>query len=328
MKYRCHSTLSGITTEGFSSAGLRSLTGSSRSFPHRLHLKRSDVTTVQIEAVEHMSISGVQDKISLRLERGKLIPVESNGRYILKPVPSTIIPKFTDDVPANEHVTMQIASQIFKIPAAANACIYLADGSMAYITRRFDYRGESKVAQEDFCQLLSRSSETHGPNYKYEGSYEEIGRILKEYCKAHVVEMEKLYSLITFNYVFSNGDAHLKNFSLHESPYGDYVMTPAYDLVCTSMHFPREGRTALDLFDEYESPSYLRNGYYGKEDFLVLAERYGIKEERAQRVLGSYPARKAEVENLIERSFLSDEAKSDYRGRFQDRLKAIEQKLT
>ena len=91
--------------------------------------------------------------------------------------------------------------------------MFLKDQSMAYITRRFDYRDKAKVGQEDLCQLSSRSPDTHGKNYKYDGSYEEVGRILKRFCKAQVVEIEKLYRLIVFNYVFSNGDAHLKNFS-------------------------------------------------------------------------------------------------------------------
>jgi serine/threonine-protein kinase HipA len=34
----------------------------------------------------------------------------------------------------------------------------------------------------------------------------------------------------------SNGNAHLKNFSLLESKSGDYVMSPAYDLVNTRIH--------------------------------------------------------------------------------------------
>ena len=270
-----------------------------------------------------MSISGVQDKISLKLVRGKLLPVERDGEYILKPVPSLIIPKYVKDVPANEHLTMQIASQVFGISTAANACLYLKDDSMAYITRRFDYREGSKIAQEDFCQLSSRSPETHGKNYKYDGSYEELGRIIKRYCKAHMVEMEKLYRLIAFNYLFSNGDAHLKNFSLHETPYGDYVMTPAYDLICSSMHFPDESRTALDMFDNYETSSYLRNGYYGREDLLMLAEMYGIQKPRAVKVIESYAEKASEVTQLISRSFMSDEAKEDYYRRFKDRLNAV-----
>ena len=179
------------------------------------------------------------------------------------------------------------------------------------------------MPQEDFCQLSGCSPEQNGKNYKYDGSYEELGRILKQFCKAHIIELEKLFRLIVFNYLFSNGDAHLKNFSLHESPYGDYVLTPAYDLICTSMHFPEESRTALELFDDYESDFFSNNGFYGREDFMVLAEMYCLKTSRARNILEAFPARKELVENLIHRSFLSESARIDYLKRFEDRLLAI-----
>lgn len=41
---------------------------------------------------------------------------------------------------------------------------------------------------------------------------------------------------VVFNYLFGNGDAHLKNFSLQATSGGDYVLTPAYDLLHTSIH--------------------------------------------------------------------------------------------
>ena len=39
-----------------------------------------------------------------------------------------------------------------------------------------------------------------------------------------------------FNYLIGNGDAHLKNFALIESDHGDYILAPAYDLMCTALH--------------------------------------------------------------------------------------------
>lgn len=323
MTYQCHSTLADTKNEGFSSTGLRLLTGGRRKFPHRLPYGRADISTVQMEKADHMSISGVQDKISVCLQRGELVPVDSAGEYILKPVPSRPLPRFELEVPANEHLTMQIASQIFGIPTAANACVDLNDGSLAYIAKRFDRRGDLKVPQEDFCQLSGRSPESHGKNYKYDGSYEEMGRILQRHCRAYPVEIEKLFRLIVFNYVFSNGDAHLKNFSLCESIDGDYILTPAYDLVCTSMHLPNESRTALDLFDEFESPFYSQNGFYGADDFLQLGKVFCMQHHRAEAIIMRFPDAQDHTVDLIERSFLSDEAKADYRHRLDDRLKAI-----
>jgi serine/threonine-protein kinase HipA len=317
------STLADIPSEGYSRVAEKLLAGGSRKFPFRLEFNRTDVVEFRMKSAEHMSISGIQDKISLKLVRGRLLPTEKDGEYILKPVPSADIPLFRSDVPANEHLTMQIAAQVFGITTAVNAAIQFADGELAYVTRRFDRRDGRKIPQEDFCQLSNRSEQTRGKNYKYDGTYEEVGRILRQFCKAYPVEVEKLFARIAFNYVFSNGDAHLKNFSLYGSEFGDHILTPAYDLICTSLHFPEEGRTALDLFDSYESKHFRRNAFYGRSDFLHLAEVYGMNMARAERLLDQFQSREDAASDLIRRSFLSETAKTDFLTRLGDRLQAI-----
>jgi serine/threonine-protein kinase HipA len=321
--FRCLSTLADIPIEGYSAKAERMLAGGNRAFPYRLTFNRADVVEFRMKAAEHMSISGIQDKISLKLVRGELTPTEKDGEYILKPVPSADIPLFKTDIPANEHLTMQIASQVFGIATAVNGCIHFANGELAYITRRFDRRMGVRIAQEDFCQLSARSEETAGRNYKYDANYEETGRILKQYCKPYAVEIEKLFARIVFNYVVSNGDAHLKNFSLFQSEFGDLVLTPAYDLICTSLHFPNEARTALDMFDNFETQSFRANGFYKRPDFLKLAEFFGMNIERAIKCLNQFAINKEQVLDLIARSFLFDQAKTDFSNRFNDRLHAI-----
>jgi len=317
------STLRDSQNEGFTPPAARQLAGGNRKFPHRLTFNRTDVVEFRIQAAEHMSISGIQDKISLKLIRGKLEPTESDGEYILKPVPTADIPRFKEDVPANEHVIMQVASQLLGIAVPPNAVIRFADGELAYIVKRFDRRDGQKIGQEDFCQLSNRSEETAGRNYKYDSSYEEVGQILKQFCKAYPVEIEKLFTRIVFSYVFSNGDAHLKNFSLFRSEFGDYVLTPAYDLLCTSLHFPTEARTALEMFDTFETESFRNNAFYKRPDFLKLAELYGIRPDRAERILQRFVSAAPDASSLINRSFLSTGARQDLRHRLQDRLRAI-----
>ena len=120
------------------------------------------------------SISGVQAKVLLDLIDGEFRLVESGGDYILKPVPSDSESRFAADIPANEHLTMQIASRIFGIETAENCCVRFADGELAYLTRRFDRRDGGAVRQEDLCQIAGRSEDTHGSSYKYDFSYEEM----------------------------------------------------------------------------------------------------------------------------------------------------------
>ena len=47
--------------------------------------------------------------------------------------------------------------------------------------------------------------------------------------------MERFFELVVFNYIYANGDDHLKNFSLILQG-EDYRLAPAYDLLNTSLH--------------------------------------------------------------------------------------------
>ncbi len=83
---------------------------------------------------------------------------------------------------------------------------------------------------------LVRRRITPDTDFKYDYSYEEIGLLFQKYVPSWRIEIEKvLYACTSFNYAFSNGDAHLKNFSLLETEFGDYTMSPAYDLVNTRL---------------------------------------------------------------------------------------------
>lgn len=121
-------------------------------------------------AATRLSISGIQTKMSLALREGRLEMTETGGQYILKPIPHGTF-QHLDAVPINEHLTMQIARQVFGISVAENALVAFDDGEPAYLVRRFDVQDDgSRSLQEDFAQIASRSEETHGVNYKYDSS--------------------------------------------------------------------------------------------------------------------------------------------------------------
>ncbi len=221
---------------------------------------------------------------------------------------------------------MRIASRVFGIQTAENEIVAFQDGELAYLTRRFDYRDGVKVRQEDFCQLSERSAKTHGSNYKYNASYEECAEIVRRCCSASRVELPKLFRRILFCYVFSNGDAHLKNFSLYESRQGDMVLTPAYDLVATSVHIPSETPLALDLFaDGHFTSAFEQLGFYSSADCLELGKCFGLSEARCRRECADFLSSVDAVKIEVESSFLSAAAKSDYLAAFLNRLKAVRQ---
>lgn len=273
-----------------------------------------------------ISISGVQLKYSLQLKNGQLELCEKEGAYILKPIPEARQLIELNAAPENEHVTMQIAEQIFGLKVAANALIYFKDGEPAYITKRFDVKENgTKYLQEDFAQLTQRTTHTHGETYKYEGSYAEIGTLIRQYVAAAIPALESFFKLIVFNYFISNGDAHLKNFSLFRTIENEYQLTPAYDLMSTVIHTPHESDVALSLYDnDLESDFYAKYGFYGSSNFLELANRLGIIENRAKRIIQFMLNKKTEVESLVNNSFLDESIKEKYVLNFQDKIKRME----
>ena len=281
-----------------------------------------------------ISISGAQFKQSLILEKNKLRLTKEGekGQYILKPIPFRAPFGRAEELPANEHLTMQIAKQAYGINTAESALVFFKNGEPAYLTKRFDIskKGE-KIAQENFATLLGLSKEKDGNNYKYYGSYEGLAIVLRKYVSAYPVEVEKYFELILFNYIFNNGDAHLANFSLQQTTSGDYVFSPAYDLINTSIHISEDSFFALSdgLFNgDYESDSFQTLGYYAYDDFYEFGIKIGMMESRVRKLLDKYRNMNPKTNTLIQHSFLSDPIKIVYRNRYSERLKMIDNSFT
>lgn len=322
---RCLSTLRPTRGQPWSRGAITSLWDGRKVSPI-LEFDLPEFHRFRADHSDRISISGVQEKISLRIEKGKLVPTETEGQYILKPVPSLPSLECRDQVPANEHLTMQVAGQLFGIEIPPNGIVFFPDGSPAYLVKRFDREPGSGVKrpQEDFCQLSHRTRSTGGPNYKYDGSYEELGRILKRYCGSYSIEIEKLFRQIVFHYAVGNGDAHFKNFSLVPTPLGDYVLSPAYDLLNTRLHVPTESALALDLFDDdFETESFRRNGFHTGSDFLELARRFEMKPDRALRIVQAAGDLSEQAGELLAISLLDEDARRSYRGVLEDRSRAL-----
>ncbi len=81
----------------------------SHILPYDAPKKNEEDAEKFMENRKRISISGVQEKLSLLLEKNQLRLTEEGeqGTYILKPIPRDL--KKVDQVPANEHLTMQLA---------------------------------------------------------------------------------------------------------------------------------------------------------------------------------------------------------------------------
>jgi serine/threonine-protein kinase HipA len=292
---------------------------------HILNFSRPEFNKIKREQSGKLSISGIQIKHSLKFENNELKLTERQGEYILKPIPSGQFENL-EEVPANENLTMQIARQLYNIKTAENGIIFFKDGEKAYITKRFDVRYDgTKLLQEDFAQVAGRTEETHGKNYKYDFSYEEIAELMKRFVNAYAVEIEKYFRVVVFNYLFSNGDSHLRNFSLFRNDkYGDYLLTPFYDLLNTSIHIPGEKDLALELFKEdFETEAFKAGSKYTKPDFQEFAERIAISNRRFVVIYDQLLEKTDKVRELVSSSFLRKDIKDLYLKQYQEKLKRL-----
>lgn len=287
--------------------------------PYASPASNSETDDLFEENRKRISISGVQEKFSVLLKKNKLrlINEGERGTYILKPIPS--IGKKSDQMPSNEHLTMQIARQIYGIETAENALIFFKNGSSAYITKRFDVKDDgTKLAQDDFASLAGRTPQTHGEHYKYLGNYLEIFQLMQKYLPAYKLEAPKVLKILVFNYLFSNGDAHFKNFSLLETPMGDYRLSPAYDLLNSRIHI-EDKDFALD---DGLLPRNLGQGKISQQ-FAILSEQAGISSKIFNDIMTLMLSQSDNVEKLITASFLNDTTKRTYRQSYEGRLKQL-----
>lgn len=263
-----------------------------------------------------ISLSGVQPKFSMTVGDDLTLRYTRQGEqgmYILKPRPSSYRLMNRAYCAANEHLTMQIASQVYKIETAANGLCFFADGEAAYFTRRFDVHPNGKYQQEDFASLMGYTKANGGSEYKYcNGSYEECAEVINRYVKASRIDLLRFFRLVLFNFITLNDDAHLKNFSLI-SRGSEYRLSLAYDLINTSLHLYEPRIFALDKGLFREGMTVDDTHSVGRTEFMEFGNRIGIPESLVRREMERFSQDSPLTDSLIDRCFLSDSLKEQYR---------------
>lgn len=246
-----------------------------------------------------VAVTGVQPKLSLNLvshinKQTRFTIVDLEGNYILKPASKEYI-----DLPENEDLTMHLA-ELVKIKTAQHTLIRLKSGELAYLTKRFDRKNEEKIAVEDFCQLTENLTE-----HKYRGSIEKIAKIIYQFTRNSGFEVQRLFEIVLFNYLTTNADMHLKNYSLIENDFNEYELSPAYDLLNTLLLIP----------DDKEESALTINGKKSKlkiEDFNQLAKTLQISEKAVESIYKKFRIIKPKWIDFIEISFLNNDIKQAY----------------
>lgn len=165
--------------------------------------------------------------------------------------PATHIAKFNrDDLPTlvqNENLSLALGREILGNAEIANAKPGVLAGieGVALLVERFDRAGDEKLRLEDFAQILGkpRGREFDG---KYHSSYEEAATVITRFSARARIDLARYFRLVVFNLVIGNADAHLKNFSLLETPDG-LRLSPAYDLINTLVYPDYERTAALEI---------------------------------------------------------------------------------
>ena len=245
--------------------------------------------------VGRISLSGVQPKASLTMnDAGELVkPAENQrGQYILKPAPQSYALLERRFCPANEHLSMQIASQVYHFDVSPT--------------------GE-KYQQEDLASIAGLTKANGGSDYKYSRlSYEECAELIWKNTSAPSIEVLKFFRIVVFNYLILNDDAHLKNFSLINRGDGEYHLSPAYDLVNTSLHLHEPRIFALDKGLFREGMVFTDTHTVNRGDFEEFGRRIGLAPRLVKRELDYFASEQPLAKELINRSFLSDKLKRYY----------------
>ncbi len=278
---------------------------------------RDNIDALALEVLRtSASVPGVQAKLSLDLNRGgrnepdRLTIVGLWGNFILKPQSPVY-----DSLPELEDVTMKLAA-IAGIEAAPHSLIRMADGELAYITRRMDRSKDGrKFSMLDMCQLTNRLTE-----HKYLGSYSQLSDVIRKYSEASMLDVQRFWEIVIFSWITGNSDMHCKNFSLIEREGVGYVLAPAYDLLSVLL-------TGIADNDELAMPL---SGYgsenlsgFSRKDFLAAIQAAGVAGKICEKIIDHLTGCREKWFALIDSSFLKDSLKTSYKNLIDNRLSRL-----
>ncbi len=282
--------------------------------PPKMDYSQSDMIALAEQLVMSQStVTGVQPKLSLGRKKmsgesnvEKLTILKLWGQYILKPQTERY-----KELPEIEDVTMHLAESV-KIATVPHSLIRLKSGELAYITKRVDRLKNRKLHMEDMCQLTERQTE-----HKYNGSHEQVAKAINRYAANPGLDKVNFFELVLFCYLTGNNDMHLKNFSLLKDINKDYHLCPAYDLVASELVVEGDDEElALNLNGKKKK---LR-----KEDFEIAMTTSGINSKAAQNIFDKFNGVQPIWDEIIDRSFLSNEMKEKYKELIAIKLHGIE----
>lgn len=282
------------------------------SYPPSLPYSWQQINVMAEQIVrQHVTVPGVQPKLSVHLERGghgqdaRLTLVGLEGGYVLKPP----VERFPE-MPELEHLTMCMA-RVFGISTAECGLIPLADGRLSFITKRMDRVGPAKLHMEDMCQLTDRLTEQ-----KYRGSLEQVGKAILRYCTNPLFDALRFFEVTLFCFLTGNADMHLKNFSLIYKPGGDVALSPAYDLLPTALLLPEDKEeTALTMCG--------RKRHISRENFEQFGKALKLTEKQIENTRDRFRKQLPAALETLERGCCSASAANQFKVLVEQRAQRL-----
>ncbi len=284
--------------------------------PPILPYTRDNMTELAKQVIRtSTSVTGVQAKMSLDVNRGsknepaRFTIVGLWGKYIFKPQSAKY-----PNLPELEDLTMKMA-EIAHIRTARHTLIRLADGELGYLTLRMDRgRKGEKISMLDMCQLTNRLTE-----HKYYGTYRQLAETIKKYSSAPMLDVQRFWEIVLFSWMTGNSDMHCKNFSLIDSGNGEYVLSPAYDLLAVLLADPQDPEEMAMSF----SLGGKKNGF-NRNTFMSAFTQSGIPATVADRMINRMAGYLPDWKRLISHSFLSEKMQIAYCSLLDKRREALE----
>lgn len=273
--------------------------------PPSFSLSNEELNAFAKEIIKRsITIPGVQPKLSLSIEKNKKDPKKSRltivglwGEYILKPQSERF-----KNLPENEDLVMHLA-EIAGINTAQHTLLKTESDQLVYITKRFDRINGKKIPMEDFCQLAEVLSTD-----KYKSTMEKAGSLIGKYSSpaAKAADTISFFDIAVFSFLVGNSDMHLKNFSIIKDEENQYRLSPAYDLLSSTLAMPSDQeQMALHVHGKKKR---LR-----KPDFISLGTHIGLTENMIEKIIGKYDNEMLNLfENFVLKSFLPTDLKKQF----------------
>ena len=165
----------------------------------------------------------------------------------------------------------------------------------------------------DMCQLTNRLTE-----HKYYGTYQQLAETIKKYSSAPMLDVQRFWEIVLFSWITGNSDMHCKNFSLLDSGGGEYVLSPAYDLLAVLLADPQDTEEmAMSFTVGGEKSGFNRN------TFITAFTQSGIPATVAEKIIERMKTYLPQWNNLIDQSFLPDKMKADYHQLLSKRIELL-----